>query len=338
MLDAIHSEPFVKAVDLTTKGPLISAVICTYNRAGLLRQALGALCAQTLGPERFEVIVVDDGSTDNTRETVEGFQSLLDIRWAYQSNSGLASGKNHGLFLSRAPLVAFLDDDDVLDARCLEEHCRTHAQFPMPSYAVLGYTGLAHEPAHSHLMRYVTQVGCQLFYYPHLSDGAVLDFSYFWGGRSSCKRAFLLEHGVFNPVFRFGAEDIELGYRLDQLGLRVVYNASAISYMIRTLTFDDFCRRSYLQGRSNWVFSQLHPDPVVSAWAQTETVESEWIEIAPRLDDIMTMGRNLDRFAQERTAVELPLDTLTTRLLHRAYAAAFRAQRIRGTIERSHET
>ena len=314
--------------------PLISAVICTYNRAPLLRQALGALCAQTIGLDRFEVIVVDDGSTDDTRAVAERFSSVLHLRYAYQANSGLASGKNHGLFLARAPIVAFLDDDDVLDPRCLEEHHKTHERFAQPSYAVLGYTGLANEPARSPLMRYVTDVGCQLFSYPHITRDAILDFSYFWGGRSSCKRGFLLEYGVFNPVFRFGAEDIELGFRLEKVGLRVVYNAAAISSMVRTLTFEDFCRRCRLQGQSNWVFSQLHTDPAVRAWAQIDHAELEWAQIAPRFDDLMKAAGDLDRFARARARLDLHIDPVTTELLHQFYAAAFRANRIRGTVER----
>ncbi len=314
--------------------PLISAVICTYNRAPLLRQALGALCAQTIGLDHFEVIVVDDGSTDDTREVAERFSGVLHLRYAYQANSGLASGKNHGLFLSRAPIVAFLDDDDVLDPRCLEEHHKTHERFAQPSYAVLGYTGLAEEPARSPLMRYVTDVGCQLFSYPHITHESILDFSYFWGGRSSCKRAFLLEYGVFNPVFRFGAEDIELGFRLEKVGLRVVYNAAAISSMVRTLTFEDFCRRCRLQGQSNWVFSQLHPEPAVHAWSQILHTEIEWAQIAPRFDDLMKTAGDLDRFAQARARMDLPIDPVTTELLHQFYGAAFRANRIRGTVER----
>lgn len=314
--------------------PLISAVICTYNRAPLLRQALSALCAQTIGLDRFEVIVVDDGSTDDTRAVAERFSGVLHLRYAYQANSGLASGKNHGLFLSRAPIVAFLDDDDVLNPHCLEEHHKTHERFAQPSYAVLGYTRLAEEPARSPLMRYVTDVGCQLFSYPHITHESILDFSYFWGGRSSCKRGFLLEYGVFNPVFRFGAEDIELGFRLEKVGLRVVYNAAAISSMVRILTFEDFCRRCRLQGQSNWVFSQLHPDPAVRAWAQIDHAELEWAQIAPRFDDLMKAAGDLDRFAQARSSMELPIDPTTTELLHAFYGAAFRANRIRGTVER----
>jgi GT2 family glycosyltransferase/SAM-dependent methyltransferase len=316
---------------------LITAVICTYNRAPFLQQALGALCGQSLGKDRFEVVVVDDGSTDDTRERIAGFEGLLNLRYTYQANSGLASGKNHGLLLARAAIVAFLDDDDILDSRCLEEHYLSHQTFPELGYAVLGYTGLAWQAKQSPLMRYVTEVGCQLFSYPRIEHESILDFTYFWGGRSSCKREFLLEHGLFNPVFRFGAEDIELGYRLHRVGLQVVYNARAVSHMLRTLEFDEFCRRCYLQGRSNWIFSELHPEPDVRAWAQIDDAERSWDLIEPRFDEIMGAGRGLDRFAQERARFDLPLDELSTKLLHRGYAMAFSANRIRGSVDRMRE-
>ncbi len=161
----------------------------------------------------------------------------------------------------------------------------------------------------------------------------MLDFSNFWGGWSSCKRMFLLTHGVFNPVFRFVAEDIELGYRLGQCGLQVVYSRDAVSHMLRELSFEAFCRCCYQQGRSNKVLSLLHPDPEVSAWAGVEGVEDEWAEIEPRYETIMKIGHDLDLLARERLAVGLELDALTTQLLHRSYEAAFRAARIKGTIE-----
>ena len=68
--------------------PLISAIVCTYNRAGLLGRALGALCGQTLDAEQFEVIVVDDGSTDETRLVVQRFEGIAPLRYVYQANSG----------------------------------------------------------------------------------------------------------------------------------------------------------------------------------------------------------------------------------------------------------
>lgn len=319
------------------RGPLISAVLCTYNRAPLLARALGALSAQTLGQEQFEVVLIDDGSSDETPEMVSRFAPLMNLRYTRQPNSGLAAAKNHGICLSRAPIIVILDDDDVLDSRALEQHWLSHQQDPRLETAILGYTGLGYEPSRSPLMRYVTEVGCQLFSYRPLKDGQELDFTYFWGGRSSCKRELLLKHGLFDPVFRFGAEDIELAYRLRSAGLRVRYNAQAISTMIRTLTVDGFARRCALQGRSNWVFHQRHPDTLVRAWTQIEGVETEWIRIAPHYPRLIESARKLDRLANARIEQGLDCPQPMTELLHRAYAALFRASRIKGTIERMRE-
>src|SRR6185503_16443738 len=91
-----------------------------------------------------------------------------------------------------------------------------------------------------------------------LAAGQELDYTYFWGGRTSCKRAFLLEHGLFRPEFTFGSEDIELAYRLSEHGLRVIYWPRAAQRMIRPVTYEDFCRRCERQGISQWMFSRMH--------------------------------------------------------------------------------
>jgi hypothetical protein len=119
-------------------------------------------------------------------------------------------------------------------------------------------------------MRYVTDIGRFLFAYGDLKDGQMLDFTYLWAGRSSCKRSFLAKHGVFNRQFRApGIEDIELGYRLSQFGLHVVFHRAAVSYMARPLTFEAFCVRCERQGEALFLFSRLHDDPVVEQYCRS---------------------------------------------------------------------
>ena len=126
------------------------------------------------------------------------------------SLSGIASARNHGIFLTTAPLLLFLDDDDVASPTLVSEHLNAHAQHDADYYAVLGYTALAEALRGDPLMIYCTTAGGLLFSYDRVADRSVLDFTYFWGGRSSCKRRFLLQYGLFNPTFGFGNEDIEL--------------------------------------------------------------------------------------------------------------------------------
>jgi GT2 family glycosyltransferase len=312
--------------------PRISALFSTFNRRDLLRAALQALEHQTLPRREFEVIVVDDGSSDDTGSLEKEFRGRLEIRWARQENLGLAEGKNHGLRLARAPIALFMDDDDVASPSLLEEHLRIHDAHPEPEVAVLGFTDLAPDVAARPLMHFVTEVGCYLFCYPRLSDGDVLDHTYFWGGRSSCKTAILVgEDGPFDPVFKFGCEDIELGHRLARKGLRVIYNHQARSTMIRAVSVEDFCRRVERQGESNWVFFEKHPVDEVRRWAHLEDLEGQWNRVADRVDRLTAAARGLDAIvdARIRHGVEVEPELVAT--LHKHYWAAIDARRVRGS-------
>jgi glycosyltransferase involved in cell wall biosynthesis len=90
--------------------PAVSVIIPTYNRAAFLSEALASVLAQTMGD--LEVLVVDDGSTDATREIVMSFDDPR-VRYLFQKNLGVSAARNWGVASSRAPLIAFLDSDDV---------------------------------------------------------------------------------------------------------------------------------------------------------------------------------------------------------------------------------
>ncbi len=92
----------------------VAVIIPCYNQGHFLADAIGSVLAQTHRPT--EVIVIDDGSTDNTRSVVEQYPS---VQYAYQSNKGLAAARNSGLRLTTAPCVTFLDADDVLAPHAL---------------------------------------------------------------------------------------------------------------------------------------------------------------------------------------------------------------------------
>ncbi len=311
--------------------PLISVLLCTYDRSVLLQRTLESLCCQSLNSDEFEVIVVDDGSSDNTRTAVEAFESRLNLRYAYQRNSGLASARNHALFLSQGAISLLLDDDDIASPALLEEHLKTHRLFPEDHYAVLGYTALDQDIADDPVMYFATEVGKFLFSYPDIKSGDVLDYSRFWGGRSSCKRQFLLDHGIFNSVFTFGCEDIELAFRLSKFGFKVVYNSQAVTTMIRAYSCEQFCQRLEKQGRSNFVFSQLHPEPIVSQWTEIDDIR-EWATLAPVYHRLVKSCVDLDRIyrRKRRAGMVTPLDQ---QLLEEAYWIAFRASKIKGMAE-----
>lgn len=321
-----------------TKTPLISAILPTWNRADYLRKALQGLACQTLERYEFEVIVVDDGSSDATHRVVDLFREGLQLVYLRQENAGISVAKNRGIEQARAPLLIFLDDDDVARLTLLEEHLWSHERYPDASVAVLGRTELSPRVASKPVMHFVTEVAFYLFCYPRISANEWLDYTYFWGGRSSCKTALLRNYGCFNPVFRFGCEDIELGYRLSQFGLRVVYNPRAVSTMVRPVTFDGFCNRIERQGESNWMFSRLHPADEVLAWGGIPGALERWKELEPHLETVLARARGLEEIVNLRVAEGLELEPALLAELHDAYWQSFDGCRLRGIVKAAAES
>lgn len=311
----------------------ISAILTTHNRCHLLPLVLAALERQTLSADRFEVIAVDDGSTDATPELLAGWATRLPLRIQRQKHAGLAAAKNLGVLLSRGPIVVFLDDDDVAHPGLLAAHLAAHIQYPESTTAVLGFTQLAAEVASKPVMRHATTVGCQLFSYGWMRPGQWLGHTEFWGGRSSCKRTLLVQYGLFRPEFTFGCEDIELGWRLAIRGLRVLYEPRAQATMIRSLSFDEFCARSYRQGRSQALFARMHADSAVRAYCEIDHALATWPQRRMAYAAHLRWTRRLDRLAVARADAELPLSADFQQTLDDAYREAFALSRAKGVCD-----
>lgn len=99
---------------------LITVIIATYNRGYCINVALDSLVAQTC--QKFECIVVDDGSTDNTKEVVEHYirDHKLDIRYVYKENGGVHTAKNYGIQLTRTEFFITLDSDDTYEKTAIQ--------------------------------------------------------------------------------------------------------------------------------------------------------------------------------------------------------------------------
>ncbi len=99
--------------------PKVSVIIPTYNRAAYLLEALESVFAQTF--EDYEIIVIDDGSTDDTRRVVQPLVDSGKIRYVYQENQGESAARNHGIRLAEGEYLAFLDSDDLMRPTKLEK-------------------------------------------------------------------------------------------------------------------------------------------------------------------------------------------------------------------------
>jgi glycosyltransferase involved in cell wall biosynthesis len=99
--------------------PVVSVVIPTYNRANYLLEAIESVRTQTY--KDYEIIVIDDGSEDNTRESLQKQFESGTIRYIYQENRGESAARNHGIRLARGRYIAFLDSDDLFMPMKLEK-------------------------------------------------------------------------------------------------------------------------------------------------------------------------------------------------------------------------
>jgi len=94
----------------------VTAVICTHNRASYLRGALGSLLEQTLNPDHYEILIVDNASTDDTKRVVDDVMSRRSgLRYLQAPRVGVSRARNVGWREARAPYVAYLDDDAIAE-------------------------------------------------------------------------------------------------------------------------------------------------------------------------------------------------------------------------------
>lgn len=233
-----------------------SVVIPTYNRLDMLVRVLDALEQQIDAPE-FEVIVINDGSKDDTEQVVSRRKG---ITFRTQPNGGPGRARNHGVTLARGKFVVFIGDDTVPEPRFLAEHARVHrAAGDDPMVACLGYTGWPRGERVTAFMDYINDYGLQ-FGYKLIEHGAIVSFNFFYTSNISIDRELLAAH-PFDTSFPSAAwEDIELAYRLDAKGLKIHYNAKAVTRHYHPMNVDSFARRQYTVGKSGAIFYQKHPE------------------------------------------------------------------------------
>ena len=115
----------------------VSVVIPTYNKKDFLEITLTALGIQTYPSDKYEVVIVNDGSTDATEEFISSFKVPYQISYIYQKNSGRSAARNHGIELAKGKTLIFIDDDCVPGPAFIENHMQNHRRDD--NSVVLGY-------------------------------------------------------------------------------------------------------------------------------------------------------------------------------------------------------
>lgn len=172
----------------------LTIAICTFNRGEVLKLCLDSLKEQTTPADQFEVIIVDNNSTDNTRDLVQGYVDENDSPFIYASETkvGLSHARNHAIEIARAPYVAYLDDDAIAPndwvatiLKIIDEHSPDALGGPyQPFY-------LNNKPKW-YLDRYVS-------YYPRESPGPLKSGEYLPGNNMTIKQEHLVSLHGFDP-------------------------------------------------------------------------------------------------------------------------------------------
>lgn len=201
-----------------------SIVITTYERPQILSQCIRALSRQK-GIEDCEVIVVDDGSRADLRAIERQWKAKLNFRLMPIRHAGRAGARNRGVKAASGARILFLGDDILVRPGWLEQHLRSGQD--SRDIAVLGpcplqlpESGKTLSPAYRKVLDPVNLAG--------IRDPKNAGFAFFATGNLSMDREAFLEIGGFDTQFeRYGWEDIDLGYRFEKAGGRLMFDEKA---------------------------------------------------------------------------------------------------------------
>ncbi len=233
---------------------MISVIINTFSRAERLRQALQGYEEQTLGSEAFELVIVDDGSTDATPAMLDEYErtSRLRILRKRQENAGPAVARNAGLDLAGGEWIVFVGDDIVPTADFLEKHQAAHAEHDNDvEVAVAGHTRWWPEIKLTPFLRYIGDYGPQ-FAYGLVPGRGFVPRTLFYTSNVSLHRDLLDRlDAYFDSIFRFAAyEDVDIAYRLEKVGMKLFYEPAAIAFHNHPMSVSSFAARQLMVGRS----------------------------------------------------------------------------------------
>jgi glycosyltransferase involved in cell wall biosynthesis len=235
----------------------ISVVIPTYNRLPILQKCLGALETQVLTDDKiagYEVVLVDDGSSDRTLAWLaENQANLPHVKVIEQDHQGAAAARNLGVVNAVGDTIVFIDSDLVVTETFLQCHADA---------LIKGQQELKSD----RLFTYGAVINTNNFEHPTAEAYKITDFSaaYFATGNVAISRQWLEAAGLFDTGFQlYGWEDLELGVRLKKLDLKLIKCPQAVGYHWHpAFSLDQIPRmieQEIQRGKMGVVFYAKHP-------------------------------------------------------------------------------
>jgi glycosyltransferase involved in cell wall biosynthesis/peptidoglycan/xylan/chitin deacetylase (PgdA/CDA1 family)/trans-aconitate methyltransferase len=250
---------------MTSGEPAISVIIPTHNRRASLFRLLSSLANGTLPPDRFEVIAVADGCTDDTIEALRDTFFPFEIRSiAVDPGRGAATARNLGARAARAPILLFIDDDIEPFPGLLEAHLREHAAIGTAAgrahaSVVIGAPLPVRKPACGFREAAIWGWWDQQFERMEL-PGHRFSYDEVFGGILSLPRPLFEEVGEFDEAFNGCREDPELGLRLIRSGARIVFSRAGGGHHHEVRTLPQMLVRKRAEGRSDVLLAERYPE------------------------------------------------------------------------------
>ena len=231
-----------------------SVIIPTFNRKEKIRKTILSLLSQSLLKEKFEIIIVDDGSTDSTKNVVKEFNKK--VIYLRQENKGPAAARNYGIREASGEIVAFTDDDCVVPSNWLEKILSGFEKHKNV-VAVGGYLEAPEEILRSNIFaRYESFISRKNY---RVSDKEeVSGWENPSGGTNNLAylKRIILEVGGFDETFpTAGGEDADLKWRITQKGYKFLYLPLKVEHH-QDYNFKGFIRQSRNRGSGEFYFSK----------------------------------------------------------------------------------
>jgi cellulose synthase/poly-beta-1,6-N-acetylglucosamine synthase-like glycosyltransferase len=240
---------------------LISVIVPAYNAAGTLGECLAALLEQSIPRSEYEVIVVDDGSTDSTQEVVKRYG----VRLLSQPNQGPGAARNLGVSQARGEIVLFTDADCVPVREWIEEMVK-----PLAEPDVVAVKGAYRTHQKALLARFIQAEFAER--YALLERERYVDFVD--SHSAAYRKAEFMAAGGFDPDFLL-SEDVDLSYRLSRQGHKMIFNPKAIVYHCHPETLWAYFRAKFQRAYWRTKSYRQHPGKMLRDSYTPQTMKAQ---------------------------------------------------------------
>jgi len=235
----------------------MSVVIPTYNRKDTLSRTLNSIFCQNFPTSDFEVVVVVDGSTDGTAELLRGLKAPCAFRIIEQPNRGQAAARNTGWKAALGEVILFLDDDMLCNPSLLLQHFNAHQK--TASVVVFGPVPVAPESPKTLITNLVQNYSDNLLLRLSAQNKPKFLDETMVCSNTSIARATLVASGGFDERFFRYFEDIELGIRLLESGVRFQYEPTAVAFHLHVKSAHTVVENQMWSGRNQVLLCRTHP-------------------------------------------------------------------------------